>query len=281
MRSAFTLALFFALFAASAFSSGQKDARLSPRALKGLGIEDDKFAELPVQAVPKDGYIVDTYQILPLGESNGFYQIWDEVHLDETEGMVKLLRSDADSNAVWQITLNDFKGVQRRPALLDFKDGTLLAAWESASAGTNNVNLWCMRVAKDGSFLWPLPGVLSCAPKNQRNVSLSRLSGGGIAAAWEDFRNGDPDIYYQEIMPDGSPVYTPDGVAIEKVEGAQLKPRFVSDESGFAKKLCWEDHKDLNYPVCTIAIDLEDLSVPEAGALPLVLSLLFLLRRKG
>jgi len=282
MRFAFTLVLFFALFAMSAFSAGQRDTRISPRALKGLGIDDDKFAELPVQSLPKDGYIVDTFQILPLGESNGFYQIWDEVHLDETDGLVKLLKSDTGSNALWQITLNDFKGAQRHPKMLDFSDGTLLAVWESSSAGTNNVNLWCMRIDnKDGSFLWPLPGVLSCAPKNQQSVSLARLSGGGIAAVWEDFRNGDPDIYYQEIMPDGSPVYTPDGVAIEKVEGAQLKPGFVLDESGFAKKLCWEDYKDFNYPVCTITIDLDDLSVPEAGALPLLLSLLFLLRRKG
>lgn len=277
----FIASLLVLIFAMSAFSAGLKDARLSRRALKGLGIEDDKFSELPVQSLPKDGYIVDSFQILPTDESNGFYQIWDEVHLDETDGLVKLLKSDANSNELWKITLNDFKGIQRYPRLLDFSDGTLLAAWESTSAGTNNVNLWCMRIDKDGSFLWPLPGVLSCAPKNQRNVSLARLADGGIAAVWEDYRNGDPDIFFQEIMPDGSPVYTPDGVAIEKVEGAQLKPWFVLDEAGFAKKLCWEDHKDFSYPVCMVTIDLDDLSVPEAGALPLILSLVYLLRKRA
>lgn len=277
----FIVSLLVLILAMSAFSAGLKDARLSRRALKGLGIEDDKFSELPVQSFPEDGYIVDSYQILPTDGSNGFYQIWDEVHLDETDGLVKLLKSDANSNELWKITLNDFKGMQRHPRLLDFSDGTLLAAWESASAGTNNVNLWCMRIDKDGSFLWPLPGVLSCAPKNQRNVSLARLADGGIAAVWEDYRNGDPDIFFQEIMLDGSPVYTPDGVAIEKVEGAQLKPGFVLDEAGFAKKLFWEDYKDFTYPVCTITIDLDDLSVPEAGALPLLLSFVYLLRKRA
>ena len=278
----FIVSLLALLFAMSAFAAGQRDTRISPRALKGLGIDDDKFAEMPVQSLPKDGYIVDTYQILPIDGSNGFYQIWDEVHLDETDGLVKLLKSDAGSNALWQITLNDFKGAQRHPKMLEFSDGTLLAVWESSSAGTNNVNLWCMRIDnKDGSFLWPLPGVLSCAPKNQRNVSLARLSAGGIAAVWEDYRNDDSDIYFQEILPDGSPVYTPDGVAIEKVEGAQLKPGFILDEQGFAKKLCWEDYKDFNYPVCTITIDLDDLSVPEAGVLPLLLSFAFLLRKRS
>ena len=265
------------LFCLASFA---RDEVVPRRALKGLGIEDDKFSEMPVQSFPEDGYIVDTFQVLPIEGSNGFYQIWDEVHHDETDGLVRLLRSDAGSNELWKITLNDFKGMQRRPKMLDFSDGTILAVWESASAGTNNVNLWCMRISGDGELLWPLPGVLSCAPKNQRNVSLAKLAGGGIAAVWEDFRNGDADVYYQEIMPDGSPVYTPDGVAIEKVEGAQLKPGFVLDENGFAKKLCWEDYKDFNYPVCVITIDLDDLSVPEAGALPLILSLLFLLRRK-
>ena len=277
----FVVSLLVLILAMSAFSAGQKDARLSRRALKGLGIEDDKFAELPVQSIPKDGYIVGAYQTLPIDVSNGFYQIWDEVHLDETDGLVKLLKSDANSNELWTITLNDFKGVQRHPKLLDFSDGTLLAAWESASAGTNNVNIWCMRIDKDGSFLWPLPGVLSCAPKNQLNVSLARLADGGMAAVWEDYRNGDQDIYYQEIMPDGSPVYTPDGVAIEKVEGAQLKPGFILDENGFAKKLSWEDYKDFAYPVCTITINLDDLSLPETGISPLVLSLLFFLRKRA
>ncbi len=277
----FIVSLLAFLFAMSAFSAGQRDTRISGRVIKGLGIEDDKFAELPVQSLPKDGFIVDTYQILPIDVSNGFYQIWDEVHLDETDGLVKLLRSDAESNALWQITLNDFSGTQRHPRMLNFPDGTLLTAWESASAGTNNVNIWCMRIDGEGNALWPLPGVLSCAPHNQKNVSLACLCDGGIAAVWEDYRNGDSDIYFQEILPDGSPVYTPDGVAIEKVEGAQLKPGFVLDEQGFAKKLCWEDHKDLNYPICMVTIDLDDLSVPEAGALPLLLSLLFLLRRKG
>ena len=254
----FIVSLLAFLFAMSAFSAGQRDTRISGRVIKGLGIEDDKFAELPVQSLPKDGFIVDTYQILPIDGSNGFYQIWDEVHLDETDGLVKLLRSDAESNALWQITLNDFSGTQRHPRMLNFPDGTLLTAWESASAGTNNVNIWCMRIDGEGNALWPLPGVLSCAPHNQKNVSLACLCDGGIAAVWEDYRNGD-----------------------EKVEGAQLKPGFVLDEQGFAKKLCWEDHKDLNYPICMVTIDLDDLSVPEAGALPLLLSLLFLLRRKG
>ena len=79
----FVVSLLILLFSLSAFSAGQKDARPSRRALKGLGIEDDKFAELPVQSIPKDGYIVGAYQTLPIDVSNGFYQIWDEVHLDE------------------------------------------------------------------------------------------------------------------------------------------------------------------------------------------------------
>ncbi len=259
---------FIALLALFCLSVHARDEYIPRRALKGLDINDDKFCELPVQSFPKDGYIVDVFRVLPKREaSNGFYQIWDEVHLDEVDGAVKLLSADADSNLLWQVMLNDFKGVQRDPKLIDFSDGSLLAVWESSSAGTNNVNLWCMRVGEDGKFLWQVPCSLSCAPGNQRNPSLAHLPNGGIAAVWEDHRNGDSDIYYQEIMPDGSPVYTPDGVAVEKVEGAQLRPGFVLDENGFAQKLFWQDYKDLNYPICTVAVDLDDLAVPEGGVL--------------
>lgn len=259
-----------------------KDEYIPRRAMKGLSINDDQFVNLPVASFPKDGFIVNSFQILPKTDpSNGFYQIWDEVHLDETDGSVELLSASADSNLIWRITVNDFKGVQREPRIIDFPDGTLLTVWESSSAGTNNVNLWCMRIDKNGNFLWPVPSALSCAPQNQRKVNLAHLSNGGIAAVWEDYRNGDSDIYYQEIMPDGSPVYTPDGVAVEKVEGAQLAPEFILDEYGFAQKLSWQDYKDLSYPICTVTLDLDDLTVPEGGALLFFISgaLLFFFRR--
>ena len=268
------LILFFCL------ASFGKEERYMRRRAKGLDINDDKFSELPVQFFPKDGYIVDTFEILPIG-SNGFYQIWDEVHLDETDGAVKLARSDASSNALWQTTVSDFKGVQRKPRLIDFSDGSLLCVWESSSAGTNNVNLWCMRFDSDGEKLWDIAAPVSCAPKNQRNVSLGHLKSGGIGAIWEDLRNGDSDIYFQEIMPDGSPLYTPDGVVIEKVEGEQLKPAFVCDEEGNALKITWEDHKDLSYAVCKVTLEIDDLSVPEPGISLIALLLLLLAKRKA
>ena len=279
MRYILTLAFFCALFALPALGRDEYRPR---RALKALSIDDDKFSQLPVVRFPKDGYIVTSFQTLPKrNETNGFYQIWDEVHLDETDGLVKLLSAGADSNVIWEVTVNDFKGSQRNPGMLDFSDGTLLAVWESDSAGTNNFNLWCMRYNENGEALWSVPVALSCAPQNQRKVSLAHLSNGGIAATWEDYRNGDSDIYYQEIMPDGSPVYTPDGVAVEKVEGAQLEPVFILDEKGFAEKLSWQDHKDLNYSICTVTIDLDDMSVPEGGAIITFIggALLFFFRR--
>ena len=75
--------------------------------------------------------------------------------------------------------------------------------------------------------------------------------------------------------------YTPDGVAVEKVEGAQLAPEFILDEYGFAQKLSWQDYKDLSYPICTVTLDLDDLTVPEGGALLFFISgaLLFFFRR--
>ena len=279
MRYILILSFICALFSLAAQG---RDEYIPRRALKGLSINDDKFSQLPVVSLPKDGYIVNTFQTLPKrNATNGFYQIWDEVHLDEGDGLIKLLSATADSNLIWEVTVNDFKGTQRAPRLLDFPDGTLLAVWESDSAGTNNFNLWCMRFKENGEALWSVPGALSCAPKNQQKVNLARLSNGGIAAAWEDYRNGDSDIYYQEIMPDGSPVFTPDGVAVEKVEGAQLDPCFILDEKGLAQKLCWQDHKDLNYSICTVTVDLDDMAVPEGGTVLALIcgALLFFFRR--
>ncbi|MBR5901953.1 hypothetical protein IKZ40_06350, partial [bacterium] len=73
----------------------------------------------------------------------------------------------------------------------------------------------------------------------------------------------------------------PDGVAVEKVEGAQLDPVFLLDEKGFAVKLSWQDHKDLNYSICTVTVDLDDMAVPEGGIIAALIggALLYFFRR--
>ena len=244
-----------------------------------LTFSDDRLGELPGKTFPPDGYLVLNYA-LQKESSNVFLQCWDEVHMDEEDGKVRLAGMDAFSNLLWVVTVADFRGVQKRPRLAPFGDGTYLVAWESAAAGTNNVNLWSMRYDQNGKALWKLPVPLSCGIGNQTMLTLAPLSEGTIAAAWEDSRRDAADIYYQEIHTDGSPAFTPDGVAVERVNGAQRNPLFLLDDHGFAEKLCWEDFKEFRVPICTVSVDLKDLSLPEGSSFLALLLASLLFRAK-
>jgi len=247
---------------------------------KHLTLDDDKFGELPLQFLPRDGYVV--WHIAKKScqcFSNGFFVAWDEVQLDKEDGTVYLAGFDGASNLLWQVKEQSAKGLQANPKLQFFKDGSLFLVWESAAAGTNNFNLWGRRYSVKGESLFRLPCVVSAAAGSQRNASLALLKSGDMAVCWEDHRNGGSDIYYQEIHPDGSPRYMPDGVAVEFGEGNQRNPSFIFSSNFFAAAIVWEDFKEGDAPICRVTMDLEEMCIPEGSLFPFFLMLLLLLDR--
>jgi hypothetical protein len=65
---------------------------------------------------------------------------------------------------------------------------------------------------------------------------------GGAIITWDDYRNGDDDIYTQRIDSNGNPLWTLNGVAVATSAGGQFSPQIISDSSGGAI-ITWGDYR--------------------------------------
>jgi hypothetical protein len=85
------------------------------------------------------------------------------------------------------------------------------------SSGGNNAHLKAMRIATDGSFVWNDPVIaLSSVQSNIIHPVVSHHNSNQWIAVWEDTRNGQADIYGQNIQTDGTlgPVVFPTDLTI-------------------------------------------------------------------
>jgi len=77
---------------------------------------------------------------------------------------------------------------------------------------TNNTYLnpmdgthWAMRIDTSGSFMWSVnKKAISDVISNKSEKSVTELNNGQWIAVWSDSRNGDPDVYGQNIKLDGT-----------------------------------------------------------------------------
>lgn len=86
------------------------------------------------------------------------------------------------------------------------------------------------------------------APQNQ--VSAQGVSDGlgGIILVWEDYRNGNADVYAQHLDASGVPLWGADGLAVCTDTTDQQSPVVTSDGAGGAI-FAWQDLRNANYDI--------------------------------
>jgi hypothetical protein len=178
------------------------------------------------------------------------------------------------------VPVSRFRGHQRNARVAPALDGGVFVVWESDSAGSNNINLWCQRLLPNGRLVWEIPVPVCTHPGNQQAPAIAPDPEGGIIIAWEDYRFGSADIFGQRIEYDGSPLDQEDGVEVEVAPGEQTDVRFVFNELGRPVSLQWNDHRPgFDAPV-RVETDLAALPIPEPALTPLLaLAALALFRR--
>ena len=94
---------------------------------------------------------------------------------------------------------------QRRAAITQLLDGSVIAAWESKASGAGQI--WRRRFSADGVAQAPEKLVFGDGTNDQTDVATAGLSDGGYVLAWSR-QNGDSDNYsvvYQQYDPVGNP----------------------------------------------------------------------------
>ena len=123
-------------------------------------------------------------------------------------------RVNAIGDVLWEtngIPICDLPSSQSWPLIVSDARGGAILVWGDTRHG--NQDSYVQRIDADGNKLWNSEGVPVCTdPTLQDDLNAVADGKGGVIVAWEDWRNGNQDIYAQRIDGAGKPLWETNGV---------------------------------------------------------------------
>ncbi len=181
------------------------------------------------------------YPQLVSDDSGGAIITWED-HRSNSYPDIYAQRIDDNGNVLWTVdgvVVCTDSYSQSSPKLVSNGNGGAIIAWADGRSGLDDI--YAQSIDKNGNVLWISDGVAVCTAKDSLSSQQLVADGsGGTILTWDDYRNGNYDIYAQRINADGSMLWTPDGVTICNNDYNQISPQLVSDGSNGAI-ITWRD----------------------------------------
>lgn len=118
----------------------------------------------------------------------------------------------------------------------------VVMAWMDHRAG--NWDIYALRLASDGSFVWGTTGVAVCtAALDQWYPRILTGGTGKTIVGWVDWRTGGADVYAQSLSSAGAVQWVANGVALCTRTGNQTDASFAIDGSGGVVGV-WQDYRN-------------------------------------
>jgi hypothetical protein len=136
--------------------------------------------------------------------------------------------------------------VEVDPKITADGSGGAIIVWRDSRNGCNcagSADVYVQRVNSAGATQWTANGIALCTAVNDQFPSgIVSDGGGGAIVVWEDQRTStfSSDIFAQRVNASGTPVWTPDGIALCTASGLQRAGSTVPDGLGGAIA-AWED----------------------------------------
>jgi hypothetical protein len=128
---------------------------------------------------------------------------------------------------------------QTDPAIVPDGAGGAVVVWQDDRGGNNDI--YAQRVGATGVARWTANGVALCAAgAEQTNPTAVPDGAGGAIFAWQDYRNGNVDIYAQRVSGSGTAQWTADGAALCSAPFFRYFPAIATDGAGGAI-VAWHD----------------------------------------
>ncbi len=200
----------------------------------------------------------DGVQIISDG-TGGAIIVWHDWRNGERD--IYAQRLDAGGFPVWEwngSSVCTYPGNnQEWPQLVTDGANGAIITWAD-NRGTA-LDIYAQRIESDGSASWTANGIaVSTAASIQGDPQIAADGAGGAIITWQDFRNGDYDIYAQRVNSSGAVQWTPDGVALCTAMNTQFDPFVVSDGLG-GGIVAWLDYRN------AVTIDVYVRRVDAAG----------------
>ena len=174
------------------------------------------------------------------------------VWMDQRAGYTHLYaqRVDSTGTVLWAKdgvpVCTAVPGQQMDARILLCAGGDVIITWEDGRSG--NYDIYAQRLDGGGNPLWTVDGIAVCTAANDQYVpDIVSDDAGGAIITWEDYRDGNWDIYVQRIDADGNPLWTSNGVAACTDQADQTEPRIASNMTGGAF-IAWTDHRSYGTP---------------------------------
>ena len=151
-------------------------------------------------------------------------------------------------------------GSQAYPSIVSDMQGGAIVAWDDRRASGSDLqwyaDVYAAHVLHDGTLdpQWPEDGLPVCAADNpQWRVAMVSDGSGGALLAWDDFRNGNDDVYAQHVLPaigiddrwpvNGAAVSLASGHQEFPGQGAQTYLLAATSDSAGGSILAWTDYR--------------------------------------
>ncbi|UCF04131.1 MAG: T9SS type A sorting domain-containing protein [bacterium] len=132
---------------------------------------------------------------------------------DERDGKYDIYarRIDADGNVQWTadgVAICTAIGNKEWPQITSDGAGGAVITWRDHRTGVSDI--YARRIDTDGNVQWTADGVSICiATDDQRYPEITSDGAGGAVITWYDYRNGNYDVYAQQVNRDGRVGYLP------------------------------------------------------------------------
>ncbi|UCF05807.1 MAG: T9SS type A sorting domain-containing protein [bacterium] len=204
-------------------------------------------------AICTAGGIQDLPVILQDG-SGGAIIAWRDNRTINTD--IYAQRVDADGNILWlasAMPVCTALNSQSNPLIVpDGSDGAIIA-WQDPRGST--LDIYAQRINSSGYIQWNTDGVPVCTGKIGLVLGGMISDGaGGAIITWHDRRYFTNDVFAQRIGPDGSAIWTADGVIISAPVRQQTYPLLASDGANGAI-IAWQDSRDGAFDIYAQRID--------------------------
>jgi len=144
-------------------------------------------------------------QIVSDGEGGAIITWFDRRSGQSNEDDIYAQRVDANGNVLWNfngVPVCMAQGLQRDPQLVSDGAGGTIITWQDRRSSVYDI--YAQRVDANGTMLWTIDGApISTDTDDQRFPQIISDGTGGAIIAWIDQRNGNLDIYAQNVNPDG------------------------------------------------------------------------------
>ncbi len=178
--------------------------------------------------------------------------VWsDDVISDNAD--IRTQRIDQSCNTLWSapeeggILLCSEQGNQLYPKVTYYDELYTILVWEDHRNSAEFGDIYYQFLDLDGNEVLESQGVSACLDSSNQIKPRVKASFDGAFIVWEDYRNGNSDIYSQKVDHLGNLYWENDGRSIVSESGVQDQCRLSTDGNGGVYYV-WLDERTAPYP---------------------------------